>query len=216
MTRLCQQTEKQQREIINCLAKMIPDWPLDASPPEIARLVNLMITDKTAIVDPYKEIKEKSNRMILEIFEELKDKVNSSVDPILIATELAIAGNIIDFGVNGNLVIYVVKEKPAINDALIEDALTAGIDKYAKVISNGADSPGTVLHLCSNEFITIFNQVDMVISKGQGNFEALSSGTNKKNIFFLFMTKCQVVAKEISAQIGDIILLSSNNLMEKG
>ena len=46
----------------------------------------------------------------------------------------------------------------------------------------------------------------MVISKGQGNFEALSDG--KKKIFFLFMAKCPVVARHVGSEVGDIILLS--------
>ena len=45
----------------------------------------------------------------------------------------------------------------------------------------------------------------MVISKGQGNFEALS--TTKRQVFFLFMAKCPVIAEDVGCEIGDVILL---------
>ena len=102
-------------------------------------------------------------------------------------------------------VIYAVKEKPVINDALVEDAYKCGIDKIAKIISCGSDAPGTVLSLCSKYFLKVYKQSDMIISKGQGNFEALSQ--QKRPIFFLFMAKCSVVAKDVGCDVGDAILL---------
>ncbi len=99
---------------------------------------------------------------------------------------------------------YAVKEKPIINDALREDAIVAGIDKIAIVISSGSDAPGTVLSRCSPEFLKLFEKAGMVISKGQGNFEALSSV--ERPIHFLFMAKCPVIARDIGCEVGDIIL----------
>jgi len=102
-------------------------------------------------------------------------------------------------------ITYAVKEKPIINDALTEDALTCGIDKVAKVISSGSDAPGTILSLCSKTFLNMYKKADMVISKGQGNFEALSA--TKRRIFFLFMAKCSVIAENVGCEIGNVILL---------
>ena len=102
-------------------------------------------------------------------------------------------------------IIYAVKESPAINDALIEDAYYCGIDRIAKVISSGSDAPGTVLSLCSKKFLKLYRNADMIISKGQGNFEALSNA--KRPIFFMFMAKCPVIAREVNCKIGDVILL---------
>ncbi|MCK5655532.1 MAG: DUF89 family protein, partial [Candidatus Aureabacteria bacterium] len=103
-------------------------------------------------------------------------------------------------------IVYAVKEKPVINDALVEDACVCGIDKLAKVISSGSDAPGTVLSLCSKNFLRIYKKADMVISKGQGNFEALS--TTKRQAFFLLMAKCPVIAKDVGCEVGDVILRS--------
>ena len=100
-------------------------------------------------------------------------------------------------------VIYAVKDAPVLNDATIEDALMAGLDRAAEVISCGARSPGTILNQCSEEFINIYEQAVLVIAKGQGNYEALSE--EKKNIFFLLQTKCDVLARDLEVPVGSIV-----------
>jgi len=101
-------------------------------------------------------------------------------------------------------VIYSVKEKPILNDALLEDAVFCGIDKICKTVSTGSVIPGTVLKLCSAEFLEIYKDADMVISKGQGNFESFVD--DNKPVFYLFMAKCPVVAKEVGCETGNINL----------
>lgn len=93
-----------------------------------------------------------------------------------------------------------VKDGPIINDALVEDAYTAGLDKYANVISNGTRCPGTVLDLCSSEFLELFETADLVISKGQGNFESLSEVN--REIVFLLTVKCRVAALHLAELTG--------------
>lgn len=102
-------------------------------------------------------------------------------------------------------IYYAVRGFPAINDALEEDAREAGIDKYAEIVSNGSDAPGTFLHDCSKEFKSLFFNADMIISKGQGNFETLY-GETEHPIFFLFKIKCPPVAKELNCKVEDLIL----------
>ena len=104
-------------------------------------------------------------------------------------------------------IIYVVRDKPIINDVLIEDAHDCGIDRIAKVISNGSDAPGTVLNLCSKEFLAIYHKAPLIISKGQGNFETLSEETAP--IFFLLKVKCRLIAKDIGCTVNDMILKSN-------
>jgi uncharacterized protein with ATP-grasp and redox domains len=107
----------------------------------------------------------------------------------------------------GKPVTYVVRERPIINDALREDAIAAGIDKIADVISSGTDAPGNILHLCSDEFRRIYESAHFIIGKGQGNYEGLSS--EDRPIFFLLKAKCQVIAKHIGVEQGSIILQRS-------
>jgi uncharacterized protein with ATP-grasp and redox domains len=98
-----------------------------------------------------------------------------------------------------NLTIYfATRGKPALNDANEEDAYYVGIDKYAKIINNGTDIPGTDLDEVSQEFKEVFNKADMIISKGQGNFETLS-GTGY-NIFYLFLCKCDMLTKRLNIE----------------
>jgi len=101
-------------------------------------------------------------------------------------------------------VIYVVRDVPVINDATYEDAAQAGLDKIATILSSGTDAPGTVLTTCSTEFKEVYNNSRFVISKGQGNYEVLSN--EKRPIFFLLKVKCQVIARDIGVDEGDILL----------
>jgi len=105
----------------------------------------------------------------------------------------------------GQPVIYAVREKPIINDATREDAVLSGLDKVSKIISSGCDSPGNILKFCSAEFLRAYRSADLIISKGQGNYEALSD--EKRPIFFLLKAKCPVVARDLGLEEGSIILL---------
>lgn len=101
-------------------------------------------------------------------------------------------------------VIYAVKGHPIINDATVEDAQAAGVDKVAEVISNGSDSPGTLLETCSEEFRGTYEQAELIIAKGQANYETLSEeGTH---IFFLLQAKCPVLSQDAGVPVGSIIL----------
>ncbi|MBC3803669.1 DUF89 family protein [Acetobacterium fimetarium] len=100
-------------------------------------------------------------------------------------------------------VIYAVRGAAIINDAVMEDALKTGVNDYAQVISMGCETPGAVLNLCSQAFIDLFNQADMVISKGQGNFEALSD--YQREIYFLLKAKCHHIAKALDVEVNDYV-----------
>ncbi len=102
-------------------------------------------------------------------------------------------------------VILVVKGSPVINDATREDAEMVGLTELVNIIDNGSDAPGTILSDCSKEFIEYYNDADLIIAKGQGNYESLNDRT--ENIFFLLKAKCPVIARDIGCYIGDLILI---------
>ena len=104
----------------------------------------------------------------------------------------------------GKPVAYAVRERPIINDAIFEDAVEAGIDKVAEVYSSGCDAPGCILSLCSDKFLELYNSAELIISKGQGNYEGLSD--EHRPVFFLLKAKCPVVASDIGVPLGSIIL----------
>ncbi len=102
---------------------------------------------------------------------------------------------------------YVVRHVPIINDVTYEDAVQAGIDKSATIVSSGTDAPGIILNTCNAEFVELFNDSDFIISKGQGNYEGLSGETRR--LFFLLMAKCPVIADHIGVNTGSLILKAS-------
>ena len=105
----------------------------------------------------------------------------------------------------GTPVSYVVREAPIINDAIVEDALAAGLDGCAEIVSSGCSAPGTVLDLCSPQFLNLFHNAPLIVSKGQGNYETLSGV--KVPIFFFLKAKCSVVADHLGVQQGDLVLM---------
>jgi len=110
-------------------------------------------------------------------------------------------------------VIFAVRGSPIINDATMSDAVDAGITDLVRVIDNGSDAPGTVLEECSDIFRQSFWAADIIIAKGQGNYETLSN--ENKNIFFLLKAKCPVIAEHIGCNIGDIVVSQATDLQLK-
>ena len=104
-------------------------------------------------------------------------------------------------------VTVAVRGAPVINDATMEDARAAGLHEIVRVISNGSDAPGTVLGECGAEFLKRFTQADLVIAKGQGNFETLSAAP--RDICFLLKVKCPVISSNVGLPPGTQALLWS-------
>ena len=258
--RIAGANEDIQKKVLDRLASEVPNFSLSSSPPEMGRIIYRLVKEVTEEEDPFRKVKEKYNRIALNMYPDLKDKVAHSEDKLLAAIRLAVAGNVIDFGVDSSFilkkeirdafkkdfavfdyqefkgilkntkqilyladnagevvfdrvlieelnreVIYVVRNKPVINDALIEDAKFCGIDKIARVISSGSDAPGTILDLCSSDFLSLYVKAKLIISKGQGNFEGLTGRSNAP-VFFLFKAKCPVIANDIGCKVDDIVL----------
>jgi damage-control phosphatase, subfamily I len=97
---------------------------------------------------------------------------------------------------------------PVINDATRVDANAAGIHELCEVIDNGSDAPGTRLDDCSEEFRRRFREADLIIAKGQGNYETLSD--ESANVFFLLKVKCAVIASHIGMPEGTHVLRRSH------
>ncbi len=107
-------------------------------------------------------------------------------------------------------VIYAVKGGPTLNDATREDALAAGVDRVAEVVSTGSDAPGTILHRCSEEFRQLYDKAELIIAKGQANYETLSE--EGARVFFLLQVKCPVIARDVGVPVGSIVLKQSGGV----
>ncbi len=105
-----------------------------------------------------------------------------------------------------NLEIYFgVREAPVLNDVTEEDAYQVKMQEVAKIIKSGVAYPGTVLRASSKEFVDIFNKSDIVIAKGQGNFESLSD-IKRKGLYLILIVKCGYIAEVANTEVMDYIV----------
>ncbi|HIQ31199.1 MAG TPA: DUF89 family protein [Aquifex aeolicus] len=149
-----------------------------------------------------------SREFAVRDFRELRDRLRDARNVLIIgdnAGEIVFDKPLVRVLLSmGKDVCYAVKGAPILNDATLEDAVESGMVELCKVLSNGSDKVGTWLEDCSEEFKNTFESADVVISKGQANFETLSSV--ERDIFFLLVAKCEPIARESGGEAGKFIL----------
>ena len=101
-------------------------------------------------------------------------------------------------------IYFAVRGEAILNDVTESTAQLAGVGNYAEIVSAGSGSPGCIISECGKEFKELFNKADMVIAKGQGNFEALSG--SEREIFFLLKAKCPAIAGRLGVDILSYVL----------
>lgn len=111
----------------------------------------------------------------------------------------------------GKKVTFTVKSAPILNDALLEDAQYVGMDKITEVIESGCSTAGTTLAGANELFLKKLNEADLIISKGQGNFETLTEEAITKPLFHLFLCKCELIAQTFKTNKFDLMLLNNSN-----
>ena len=99
---------------------------------------------------------------------------------------------------------YMVRGNPIINDVTMKEAKEAGFDKLCNLVDSGVNTPGFVYNRANEESQQLFDEVDVVITKGMGNYECLSPSP-RKNLCYLLKVKCSVVASSLERNIGDIV-----------
>jgi len=162
----------------------------------IKKTIQEVLNKKFAVLD-YKKFKKdvKKSKLLLYIGDN--------------AGEIAFDRILVEELVEFTKVVFVVKSKPVLNDVLMADAKMVGLDKVVKVIKSGSDYAGTNPKSATKAFKTLYNMANMVIAKGQGNFETLDQ--EKKNIYFMLKMKCPCLAQSCHLSKGDIILQSSKS-----
>ena len=250
-------------KVVRGVIGLVNNLDMSQSPPIIGQKIHRLIRELLGSEDPYHDVKQQFNNIALKLYTKMRDLIIESENSLETAVRLAIAGNIIDFGLNSTLqetelektlsqclieehanmqiesfrnaideaedILYLVdnageiifdrllieqlpiekvtvavKGSPVINDATMQDAIVAGLPKIVEVIDNGSDAPGTILESCSQSFRKHFEKADLVIAKGQGNYETLSDVN--KNLFFILKAKCPVISRNIGCEIGEMIL----------
>jgi len=108
---------------------------------------------------------------------------------------------------SGHAVTFAVHGGPILNDALLEDAKEAGLDGLVPVVSTGSNWVGLELETTTGEFRKLFSEADVVIGKGQGNFETLHGAAHTPPAtWFLLKAKCPSVARALGVAFGDVVL----------
>ncbi|MCF7937226.1 MAG: ARMT1-like domain-containing protein [Spirochaetales bacterium] len=105
-------------------------------------------------------------------------------------------------------IVFACREKPILNDVTIDDAVEIGMDKVARVISSGSLYPGTIYNEGTEEFKKLFKSADIVMAKGQGNYETLC-GMAPRDLFYILRIKCDVLSQDIGSPKHSLILLHS-------
>ena len=102
--------------------------------------------------------------------------------------------------INPNLYITViVRGKPVLNDATLEDARDVHMEEVAqKVMGNGTGMPGNVIGAISKEAMDEVESADVLISKGQGNYEGLSGCG--LNMYYFFLCKCEMFVRRFNVE----------------
>jgi uncharacterized protein with ATP-grasp and redox domains len=101
-------------------------------------------------------------------------------------------------------VIYAVKGGAILNDATYSEAVDAGLDRVATIVETGSRGPGTILSECSPEFQQLFRESDLILAKGQANYETLDREGDK--VFFLLRIKCPIIGREIGYPTGNLVM----------
>lgn len=107
-------------------------------------------------------------------------------------------------------VCFVVRGEPVLNDVTMDDANQLGMHKVCRVISNGYDAPSTLLEHCSPEFLREYEKADLIISKGQGNFEGLMESGDDR-IYYMLIAKCEPIAEMLQVNKNDMLITRFNH-----
>ena len=263
--RLITPDETLHRSILRTVLGWSSEIDLAQPPIILAQRIHRYIRELTGANDPYHAAKLRLNNLALKLLPEYSAKITASDDPLMLAAQLAIAGNVIDMGVKSavteddirqsleeclsgpvlgmqrefkdaaakaNSILYLadnageivfdrllieqlsptrvilaVRGTPVLNDATQNDAFAIGMNYLVRIIDNGSDAPGTLLSDCRPDFIKCFDEAELIIAKGQGNYESLSD--IERPIFFLFKAKCPVIAGHAGYPVGSYILTRS-------
>jgi len=261
-----------QRMVLNEVARLLPDLPLDSTPARNSTYILWRAQEILGCSDPFASKKEHYTQLALSMYPQLKAIVRASPQRLRAALRVAAAGNVIDLGildrddvdlmgvlnkvvtlgfavdecglfearlaavdhvlylldnagetvfdrvlieelaVSGVRTTVVAKAQAILNDATIEDAVVAGLDDVADLIGNGSPMIGTDLESCSPEFLRHFHAADLVVSKGQANFETLDGATGC--ILFVLRAECPEVGRELGVAMGDVV--ATFNRLAKG
>ncbi len=233
----------------------------------IATEMHRRVYEVLGVDDPYKDVKERANRVAMESLPVVRAFVENQEDVFKASAIASIIANTFDYGVMGHNVededfltfflkefrrglriddldeirelcggkvcyltdncgeividtlfmkeikkvcerlTVVVRGRPIISDATLEDALKVGVDKIAdEILTNGKGAIGIIEEELPEETLDRLENADVIIAKGMANYESLSEGRFKP-IAFLLKAKCEPIARDIGVEVGDMVAM---------
>jgi uncharacterized protein with ATP-grasp and redox domains len=233
----------------------------------IATYMHRKVYEILGVVDPYKEVKDRANRVALESLPLIEDFISKRDDVFRASAIASIIANTFDYGVMGHevadkdfmgffresferglkidhldeirdlckgKVVYltdncgeivvdtlfmreikklcerlsvVVRGRPIISDATLEDALAVGVDKIAdEILTNGKGAIGIIKEELPEDTLERLESADVIIAKGMANYESLSEGLFD-NVAFLMTAKCEPIARDVGVEVGDMVAM---------
>lgn len=151
----------------------------------------------------------KSRDFVVDDYDKFLEKIENSKKLLFIhdnAGEIVLDKILIKIIKNkySNIIVHsAVRSRPVINDVTIKDAVEVDLKEVSIPIESGSIYPGTILKETNVDFRNIFDNADVVISKGQGNYEGLDGKYNK--VFFILTAKCKSIANDLNVEIGDLV-----------
>ena len=105
---------------------------------------------------------------------------------------------------------YAVRGRPIINDVTLLEAKEINMQEVATVVDSGVETPGLSYAHASDTFMHLYNNMDLIIAKGMGNYECLEDVKDQR-IFHLFKVKCDVVAADVGVALGSLIFMKNSS-----
>ena len=248
------------RRILDRVMAALQASSLERSPAEESDVAYRLAAELSGNADPYRSDKCRFNEQVLAMYDELSRLIAEADEPLHAAVKLAIAGNMIDLGIEhefdleadlrgapdltfaiddyerfaqevsgvrrllyvadnaGEIVLdkllietmgiddvaVAARDIPIINDATLHDAAQVGLDRIARIITTGHRGIGAPPTCWGQAFREAWERADVIVSKGQGNFETLDDADG--NVFYLLKAKCDYVADELGVACNDIVL----------
>lgn len=109
-------------------------------------------------------------------------------------------------GYDVNVTVAVISS-PIVNDACRKEAIDAGLDELAEIVTVGSDMGGIVEEMFSDDFKRTFDESDFIIAKGMANYEGLSEMNLKnRDVFALLCSKCNPISKNLGVDLNSFVL----------
>jgi len=148
--RMVTKNEEKQRKVLLEIAKALPELPVNSTPPEMGRIIHKIVRQLANSPDPYREIKTEHNRIALQIYPALKDKVEKAKDKLLMAIKIATAGNVIDLGAKGKVNI-----KEEIEEILRQNFSIFDYEKFKDKLKK----TDKILYIADNSGEIVFDRI---------------------------------------------------------